>query len=120
MARVALTQPASHLWPRRVPRRGGNFCKRFRETLFDLRCDGDKVFAVADKNLGLAAVDKSVYVTEALKWLHKTHVQVQDDAATVLTKTIDALKAVAFNTSMIGNYHERMINAGLHSGARRL
>ena len=77
---------------RSLPKRTStNFCYKFRTALREMQDAGDKVFAICDKNLGMAAIDTSVYRAEALKWLYKTHERVADSALEVVSKTLTAL-----------------------------
>ena len=67
--------------------RKGNFCYKFRSSLEALQLDSTLIFAVADKNLGLTAVPRDLYVQECHHWLAKTHIPTQESLSDLLKST---------------------------------
>ena len=69
-----------------------HFQQRARlEELSELK---SQVFAIADKNLGLTALDTADYKAACLRWLARTHTVVLLSAEIVISSTIAKLKAV--------------------------
>ena len=69
-----------------------NLCYRQRARLEALCELETQVFAVADKNLGLTAMDTADYKAACLRWLGRTHTKILLSADFVISRTLSLLR----------------------------